>query len=182
MDIRKQYLLLDEESNAADYLSRSLEFLEKIDLDRLYLKWFTIAFHGAVYHFMLLKLYKVNSEQIFKDKKISLHSLDRELISFQAAYRSIKEADCMDNNPFKPEGIQDSCIVELNNQLRNQMMHFRPTVWAAEPWYFAEACFPLLDVLRFCIKDYRFRKTEQEKLLQHIEKIEKILKKHISDE
>lgn len=180
MRLHDKYLILDEESNASDYLCKSLEFLEKIDLDRLYLKWFTIAFHGAVYHFTLLKLHSVNPKQIFKDNKTSSHALDRELIGFQTAYKFLKDENHMNSNPFKPEGIQDSCIEELNNQLRNQMIHFRPTLWAAEPWYFAEACYPLLDVLKFCINDHQFRQTENKKLLGYLERIGEILKKHIT--
>lgn len=178
MDIRKKYLILDEESNASDYLSRSVEFLNQIDNDRLYLKWFTIAFHGAVYHFMLLKLHKKNSEQIFKDKKINKHSLDREIISFGRAYSFLKNDP---NDAYKPSGNQDACVTELNNALRNQMLHFRPTVWAAEPWYFAEVCCPLADLLRFCIDGCQFRKVEETSLLKNLVTIENTLKKHITE-
>ncbi len=177
MNIRKKYLILDGESNATDYLSRSVEFLEKIDHDRVYLKWFTIAFHGAIYHFMLLKLHKANSEQIFRDSKIKTHPLEREIISFQKAYSLLKNDP---NNPYTPLGQQDVCIKELNGALRNQMMHFRPTLWAAEPWYFAEACHPLIEVLKFCIEGYKFRQTETIGLLKNIEAVEEILKKYIS--
>lgn len=177
MNIRKKYLILDEESNATDYLSRSVEFLKKIELDRGYLKWFTIAFHGAVYHFMLIKLHKKNSEQIFRDNKINTHSLNREIIGFEKAYSLLKD-DL--NGSYKPLGHQDACIKELNGALRNQMIHFRPTLWAAEPWYFAEACYPLLEVLRFCVEGYQFRKAKNIMLFQRMDVIEKILKKHIS--
>jgi hypothetical protein len=175
MDIRKKYLILDEESNASDYLSRSVEFLNQIDNDRLYLKWFTIAFHGAVYHFMLIKLHKKNSEQIFKDKKINQHSLDRQIISFERAYSMLKNDQ---SEPYKPSGIQDACITELNAALRNQMLHFRPTLWAAEPWYFANVCYPLLEVLKFCVGGYQFRKVEETQLFESIKSIENTLKKH----
>lgn len=179
MDIRKKYLILDEESNAIDYLSKSVEFLEKIEASRTYLKWFIIAFHGAVYSLILLNLYKINSQQIFKDNKTNLHPLDRELKSFKSVYELLKDRESMRDNPYKPERNQDVCIVELNDKLRNKMVHFPPTLWAAEPWYFAEACYPLLDVLRFCIKDFQFGQVKKEKLLQDIEKIEKVLDEHI---
>lgn len=177
MDIRKKYLILDEESNAADYLKRSVEFLNLINNDRIYLKWFTIAFHGAIYHFMLIKLHKKNSEQIFKDKKINQHSLDREIISFERAYSFLKNDP---NDTYKPSGNQDACITELNSALRNQMLHFRPTVWAAEPWYFAEICYPLIELLRFCIGGYQFRKVEETSLFESLAVIENTLKEHIT--
>jgi hypothetical protein len=176
MDIQKKYMVLDEESNASDYLKRSLEFLEKIDDDRIYLKWFTIAFHGAVYHFMLIKLHKKDSQKIFKDKKTNQHSLDREIISFGSAYAFIKN-DQID--PYKPSGNQDACIKELNGAVRNQMIHFRPSVWAAEPWYFAEVCYPLLELLKYCIDEYQFRKIEKDELLETVKSITEILKRHI---
>lgn len=178
MDIRKKYLILDEESNAADNLKRSAEFLAKIDEDRLYLKWFTIAFHGAVYNFMLIKLHKKSSEQIFKDKKINQHSLDREIISFGRAYSLLKNDP---SDAYLPSGIQDACITELNSALRNQMLHFRPTVWAAEPWYFANVCYPLIELLKFCIDGYQFRKVEEVELLKNLKEIEMILQTHTVD-
>lgn len=178
MSIRKKYLILDEESNAADYLYRSVEFINQIDNDRLYLKWFTIAFHGAVYHFMLLKLRKNNSEQIFKDNKVNKHSLDREIISFRRTYSLLKNDP---NDTYKPSGNQDACILDLNNSLRNQMLHFRPSVWAAEPWYFAEICYPLLELLKFCIDGYQFKKVEKTSLFDSLAVIEDALKRHIAE-
>lgn len=176
MDLRKKYLILDEESNASDYLERSAEFLRKIDTDRKYLKWFTIAFHGAVYHFILLSLHKKNSQVVFEDNKINAHSLDRQLISFERAYSLLKTTS---GGSYKPLKNQDACITELNSRLRNQMIHFRPTLWAAEPWYFAEVCYPLLDVLIFCINELQFRRMEKTVLIQDIESMEMILKRYI---
>lgn len=180
MNLRRKYLILDEESNAADYLSKSVEFLEKIDKDLKYLKWFTISFHGAVYSFVLLVLQQSNSEQIFTDKKTSSHSLYRELISFKKSYAMLKSKTSVKIEPYIPFANQDACINELNDKLRNQMIHFRPTVWASGPWYFAAVCYPLLDVLRFCVGNYQFKQVEKEKLLTYIEKVGKMLRNHIN--
>ncbi|TSC86239.1 MAG: hypothetical protein G01um10147_951 [Microgenomates group bacterium Gr01-1014_7] len=179
MDIHKKYLILDEERNAIDYLNRAVEFLEKIDIDFVYLKWFTIAFHGAVYSFVLLVLQEIHSDQIYQDKKTSSHPLERELISFKAAYELLKTNESTMDDPYNPTGDQDICVKEINDQIRNQMMHFRPTVWASEPWYFARASYPLLDVLKFCIDKYRFKDLGKEVALRNLAKIEKILARHI---
>lgn len=179
MDIHKKYLILDEERNAIDYLNKATDFLEKIKIDLVYLKWFTIAFHGAVYSFILLVLQEIHSDQIYQDKKTRSHPLERHLISFKAAYELLKTNKSMMNDPYCPTGDQNICIEEINDQIRNQMVHFRPTVWASEPWYFARACYPLLDLLKFCIEKYKFKDSGKEVALKNLEKIEKILAKHI---
>ena len=171
-------MILDEERNAADFLNKSVLFLQKIDKDRVYLKWFTIAFHGAVHSFILLKLQSVSSELIFADNKTHSHSLDRNLKSFKKAYLSLKNPNLMKINIYKPEGNQDKCIDELNDRLRNQMIHFRPTLWASEPWYFAEACYPLLSLLKFCIEDNHLLNNTAVLLFKDIEIIKQILEKH----
>lgn len=179
-NIRKKYIILDEEINPIDYLNRSVDFLEKIDEDRLYLKWFTIAFHGAVSSFIIMKLSKINSQQIFIDSKTNLHPKERRLVDLKSAYKLLKSKASMDGNQYKTNGKQDACINELIDQLRNQLIHFKPMVWAAEPWYFAESCLPLVDIIRFCIDDYKFRNFEKSKINQKLEELEKLLKKYIT--
>lgn len=157
-----KYLVLDERKNAMDYLVQSLVFLTQVEQNRFYLKWFVVAFHGAIHSFMLLVLQGVKHEQIYKKlpthlqskktkKKKGFDPFDDELISFSVAYKYLKSPNNMAGQPFVSSGNQDECMKELNYKLRNQFIHFRPMVSAYEPWYPAEVCFPLLDILRFCI-------------------------------
>lgn len=173
-----KYLILDEETNAVDYLVRSYEFLDQIEQNRTFIKWFIIAFHGALYSFMILALLKINSVQIFKDKKNNKHPIERDLLSFLQIYSLLKNKDNMGINPFISTDQHDVCMKELNNKLRNLMMHFRPMVWASEPWYPARACYPLLDILKFCINQVQFRHSNKAILLTYIDDIQKLLDKY----
>lgn len=172
------YFILDEESNAVDYLVRSYEFLDQIEKERSYWKWFIIAFHSALYSFMILALFRINSVQIFKDKKNSKHPIERDLLSFLNIYSLLKDNDNMKGNPFISKDQQDVCMKELNNKLRNLMMHFRPMVWASESWYPARVCYPLLDVLKFCIDQAMFRHSSRTILLTYTDNIQTLLDKY----
>jgi len=173
-----KYFILDEESNAVDYLVRSYEFLAQIEQNRSYIKWFIIAFHGALYSFMTVVLFRINSVQIFKDKKNSKHPIERDLLSFLKIYSLLKNKDNMGEHPFISIGQHDVCMKELNDKLRNLMMHFRPMVWASEFWYPARACYPLLDILSFCINQTQFRHANKATLLTYVEKIKKLLDRY----
>lgn len=185
-----KYLLLNEERNAMDYLTQSLTFLSMVEQNRFYLKWFIIAFHGALYSFMLLVLQGVSHDQIYEVKpkyaqgKIKegdgLDLFDGLLVNFLKAYRFLKNSKRTDNKPYVQTGIQKKCMEVLNFKLRNQMVHFKPMVSAYEPWYPAEVCFPLLDVLRFCIRFDKNRLSQPERYIAtaNIDAIEILLTKY----
>lgn len=186
-----KYLVLDEERNAMDYLIQSLIFLTQVEQNRFYLKWFVVAFHGALYSFMLLVLQKVKQEQIYKKlpsfyqhdktkKKKEFDPFDGKLLDFLVAYKYLKNPENMAGQPFVPSSNQDRCMGELNSKLRNQFVHFRPMVSAYEPWYPAEVCLPLLEILKFCIQPERVRLSQPQKNtgLAYIDSIDRLLVKH----
>lgn len=183
------YLVLDEEHNALDYLIQSLVFLSQIEQNLFHLKWFVVAFHGAVYSFMLLAIQGRNQEHIYevlpdhlsgKEKKKEFDPFDRKLISFLDAYKYLKNSEKMSSSPFIATDNHDQCIKELNNKLRNQMIHFKPMLWGSEPWYPAVVCQPLLNLLRFCIKDehVHLNNSEKELSIAYLESINLLLAKH----
>ena len=189
MTKKDKYLILDETHNALDYLVQSLVFLAQVEQNLFYLKWFVISFHGAVYSFMLLVLQARDNSLIYevlpghlggKKKQNGFDPLDGKLISFTDAYKYLKNSTKMSDKPFPTTSQHSSCITELNNKLRSQMVHFKPMVWASESWYPARVCQPLLDLLRFCIKDdgIRLDKSEKDSALAYLESIDKLLTKH----
>jgi hypothetical protein len=191
-DIHK-YLLLDEERNAMDFLTQSLTFLSMVEQNRFYLKWFIISFHGTLYSFMLLVLQGVNHDQIYRvkpkyfentSKKDDLDLFEGRLIDFMRSYGDIKIAEKTDNHPYVETGIQRKCMEELNFKLRNQMIHFKPMVSAYEPWYPAEVCSPLLEVLMFCISFHRVHLSVSQKstAIACIKAIDTLLTKYKEDE
>ena len=173
-----KYFIIDEESNAVDYLVRSYEFLDQIEQNRSFWKWFIIAFHNALYSFMVLALFKINSVQVFKDNKNSKHPIDRHLLSFLQIYLLLKNKENMGGNPFDSTDRHDVCMKELNDKLRNLMMHFRPMVWGSKPWYPASVCYPLVEILKFCINQVQFRHSNKTTLLTYINNIQKLLDKY----
>jgi len=184
-----KYLALDGAHNALDYLFQSLVFLAQVEQNLFYLKWFVISFHSAVYGFMLLVLQAKDHSLIYevlpghlggKKKQNGFDPLEGKLISFTAAYKYLKNSTKMNGKPFPATNQQSICITELNNKLRSQMVHFKPMVWASESWYPARVCQPLLDLLRFCIKDdgVHLDKSEKNSALAYLESIDKLLIKH----
>lgn len=187
--MKNKYLILDENHNALDYLIQSLVFLAQVEQNLFYLKWFIISFHSAVYAFMLLVLQGKNQQLIYEispdhlsgnKKKKEFDPFDGKLISFLTAYKYLKSLDKMMGQSFTSTNEHDRCMKELNNKLRSQMIHFKPMVWASESWYPARVCQPLLDILRFCIKDDRVRLNQSEKnsAFAYLESIDKLLIKH----
>lgn len=189
MTNKGKYLILDENHNALDYLIQSLVFLAQVEQNLFYLKWFVISFHGAVYAFMLLVLQARDQQLIYEilpnhlasnKKKKEFDPFDGKLISFLTAYKYLKSSQKAEVKPFLAANRHDKCMKELNNKLRSQMIHFKPMVWASESWYPARVCQPLLDILKFCIKDDRVHldRSEKDAALAYLESIDKLLSKH----
>ena len=63
-------LRIDEKENAIDSLQKATEFLKNTKNDQLYWKWFIVAIHHAVYHFMLLALQNSDQSNLERAKKI----------------------------------------------------------------------------------------------------------------
>jgi|CXWL01.1.fsa_nt_gi hypothetical protein len=187
-----KYMVLDERRNAIDFLTQSLTFLSMVEQNRFYLKWFIIAFHGAIYSFMLLVLQGVNQDQIYKVKpkyaqgpikEGELDLFDGFLIDFLKAYEYLQVAKHTNGHPYSQTSYQEACMKELNFKLRNQMVHFKPMVSAYEPWYPAEVCTPLLDVLRYCVKFERnyLSIPERDTMVANLDAIEILLTKQKKD-
>lgn len=189
------YLVLSEKRNALDNLIQSLVFLAHVEQNRFYLKWFIIAFHSAIYSFILLALQSIDTQQIYKftvsskqlggkrkrtDKK-KFDPFEDKLIDFHLAFKRLKRSQDMGGHPFMASKEQNECMKELNDKLRNQMIHFKPMAWGSEPWYPARVCLPLLDILRFCIElnSVRLEQSEKDTALAYIKSIEKLIDKHI---
>ncbi len=86
----------------------------------------------------------------------------------------------MNGNPYLASDLQDECMKELNDKLRNQMIHFKPMLWGSEPWYPASVCEPLLDVLRFCIQfnHLRLSQSERDTAIAYINSLKALLNRH----
>ena len=169
-----------------DYLVQSLVFLSQVEQNLYYWKWFVIAYHGAIYSFMLLVLQKVGVKYIYSKQPIritqrsSSDPFDGHLIGFLGMYRNLKNNNALGINAFVATDTHDISMEELNNKLRNQFLHFLPMTWGSEAWYPARVCYPLLDVLRFCLKSegVDLDQTQKEIASTYIDSLDRLLTKH----
>lgn len=167
------YLILNAERNAFDFLIFSLVSLAQIDIHIRHLKWFIIAFHGATYSYMLLALETQNSSLIYADIKTKY------LISFGRAYEFLKDKRVMNPDPFKNREIHDVAMNKLNDDLRNQMIHFAPPLtWASEAWYPARVAYPVLKILRYSINHSTLTHKNKAEVLEIVDSIDGLLKRH----
>ncbi|MBU0498391.1 MAG: hypothetical protein KKG04_10635 [Candidatus Thermoplasmatota archaeon] len=186
MQDKDTYFVLDETRNAMDYLAHSLIFISQIEQNKYDIKWFVLAFHGALYSFMLLVLQKVDQKLIYsiqpkyKTQGDPFDPYDGKLRSFLDSYKHLKDTKIMGDSIFKATENHDFAMQELNHKLRNQFVHFLPMVWGAEPWYPAEVCHQLLELLNYCV-DYQPHILEQRQkdlARTYINSLAEILKLH----
>lgn len=191
MNKLNNYLVLDEEKNMMDFLIQSLTFLSQVEQNMFFWKWFIISFHSTLYSLMILTLKDIDNNKIYKklpdyfekkdnQKNQEFTPFDGELISFLGAFQKLKDGSSTSNKPFKSTKLIDSCMKELNDKLRNQMIHFLPMTWGSESWYPAQVCRPLLRITKYCIRSGRIHLSESEEatVLSHISSINILLGKH----
>lgn len=165
------YLQIDEKENALDSLQKATEFLKNIKNDQLYWKWFIIAIHHAIYHFMLLALQNTDLSGIWKEsQKLELPKLtnyrssrkivgtensENKLVTFLEAFNHIQEKDRMSGyvnaKPFIANTRHKEAATRLNTILRNNFVHFSPKGWSIEILYITETISPMLEVVEFLV-------------------------------
>lgn len=186
MTKKDSFLILSESRNAMDYLVQSLVFLSQVEQNNYYLKWFIIAFHGALHSFMLLVLQKVDTKLIYKKlpkyktQGDEFDPFDGRLRDFLDTYSCLKNEKYLGGAVFLAKDLHDKAMKELNDKLRNQFIHFRPMDWGAEPWYPAEVCHPLLEILRFCLtsEGIQLDQSQKEVAIAYVDALDRLLIKH----
>lgn len=187
MTKKESFLVLNEEGNAMDYLVQSLIFLSQVEQNNYFLKWFVIAFHGALHSFMLLVLQKVNPMLIYekppkyKTQEDCFDPFDGYTRNFLDTYSYLKDRKYLGNTAFTAEELHDISMKELNNKLRNQFIHFKPMSWGAEAWYPAGVCYPLLKILRFCLasEGISLSRSQKETAVAYVDSLDRLLVRHI---
>jgi hypothetical protein len=114
--------------------------LAKVYQDHLYWKWVFIALHSAMQSFIVASLCPFNDDAVIKDpKKWEAWRKDprnnrqpnqRYLLKFRSLYQRIQDPTYMERvfgaRAFKPSGTQDESVERLNDELRNDFIHFTP--------------------------------------------------------
>lgn len=162
----EHYLRIDEKDNAIDSLQKATEFLKNTKSDPLYWKWFIVAIHHAVYHFMLLALQNSDQSGIWKEpeklvdyglsrKVVDTENAENKLVGFVEAFRRIQDKDRMSGyvnaRPFVADTKHEEAAARLNTILRNNFAHFSPKGWSIEIPFIVEAVSPMLEVVEFLV-------------------------------
>jgi len=118
-----------EESNALDYLVKTVEFLGRAQATPTDWKWVIISLHGALYGFMICALKGTNPDNVMRKVRE-----EKRLISFGEALQR-----CQD--PAFMNMLASSRILELSDdkkdslrfireEFRNPFEHYAPRLWS----------------------------------------------------
>lgn len=163
----ERYLRIDERGNAIDSLQKAAEFLKNTESDPLYWKWFIVAIHHGIYHFMLLALQNSDGSGIWREpeKLVDHRGLSREIVdtenpknrivTFAEAFNRIQESARMSEyvgaKPFVADARHKEAATCLNATLRNKFAHFSPKGWSIQISFIIEAVSPLFEVIEFLV-------------------------------
>lgn len=160
------YLRIDEKENAVDSLHKAIEFLQHTETDLFYWKWFIVAIHHAIYHFMLLSLQNSDQSGIWKEpekfvdyvlsrKVVDTENPKNRLVTFLEAFDRIQEKDRMSGfvnaKPFVADIKHKEAAACLNTILRNNFSHFSPRGWSIEISFIIGAVSPMLEIIEFLV-------------------------------
>ncbi len=141
------FFRIDEKSNAIDYLHRAAQFSYEIATDEFACKWFVIALHGAAYHFMLLALQRSDLSGIWTEPEIRdangrIDKSNKKIVSFHEAFKRIRNPSRMSqfvgSKHLMATPDHYMAIRRLNDDLRNEFIHFHPRGWSVQHAYIAE--------------------------------------------
>ncbi len=179
------YFRIDEKSNAIDSLQKAVVFLSKTKNDQFYWKWFIVAIHHAIYHFMLFALQNSDLSGVWADDKYlnTIGLKEGKLIDFKEAFDLVQKKEQMTGyinaKPFVAKNEHKKAIKTLNDNLRNPLIHYRPISWSIEIDYIISVVLPLLEIITFLINESgRIRAGEDEvvQINKNIMKITAVLK------
>lgn len=146
------FISVGEPDNATNALKEASEFLNKVPADIYGWKWFVIALHNGVYCFMLHGLLATDGLGIWQDEKRDIkgtpvsHS-DR-IADFLEAFNRLQQPQYTQNNQFDANDLHKDGMRRLNNELRNDFVHFHPDGKEIPIPYIVDASLPALDVIK----------------------------------
>jgi|ERR1700674_1188907 len=143
------YARFTEESNALDYLEKTVSFIKTARNNPQDWKWVILAVHGALYGFMVSTLKGTDPNNVRDATKPGKHF---KLIGFAKALE-----ECQDSGRMAISGFtkvlqlsekQKQALNRIHKEFRNQFLHYRPALWSIEVSGFPEIIGNGLDVLR----------------------------------
>ncbi len=142
-----EYASFTEESNALDYLEKTIGFIKNTECNQLDWKWVMLAIDGALYSFMICALKGTNRNNETKSGKRK-----RKLIDFFEALRRCQDSSLMNisgfTNALQLTDRQREALGDIH-EFRNHFVHYEPTCWSIPLAAMPEVVGHGLDVLRF---------------------------------
>jgi len=185
----ENWFRISEQDNIFDNLNKTLYFLKKAKKDNSFWKWVIVAFHSALYGSMLLALRRTDLSNIWekeiRDAKNHINIKKSRLISFLKAFEWIQDDQHMrkyvKSKSFKlvDQNLKDS-IVSLNNEFRNQFLHYKPLGWSIEKEALREVirdCLPLIEFLLFQSGNISIEQPNRNQAKEIMEQIRNIASK-----
>lgn len=128
--MKHQYAQFSEESNALDYLEKTVEFIHRAEKHKTDWKWVILSLHGALYGFMICALKGTDPDRVLIRNKKGKPSL----ISFNQALEWCQdEARMVMTSASKVLHLSECQKHSLKNlQVRNSFAHYQPCVWSIE--------------------------------------------------
>ena len=146
--IAATYARFTEETNALDYLEKTIFFIKSAVSNPVDWKWIILSVHGALYSFLIYALKGPNPDNVsFKTK-----AWKAKLIDFMEALKR-----CQDPTQINVSGFskalqlskeQKQSVKRIHDEFRNQFVHYLPTIWSIELVGMPEIVARALDVVR----------------------------------
>lgn len=179
--VRPQYLDLDEEANALDYLDKACSSVAEAEVNPLAWKWVVLALHGALYGFAICACKGTDPNNVIRRTKKGKELL----ISFDEALRLCQDPKWIGMTvTAKPLVLTESqqCSIDLlKNLLRNNFEHYIPRSWAIEVHGMPTIVMDVLDAIQFLALDtgtyVSLEEEQQEKIRTLVGRTKRILLK-----
>jgi hypothetical protein len=147
--IEAEYVRFTEESNALDYLEKTIEFIRRVEANPTDWKWVIIALHGALYGFLICALKGTNPDNVVVRNKKG----ESRLISFAEALKRCQDQSYMvmtvNSKTLQVSPSQKRSIGFIQEHFRNAFAHYQPCLWSIELHGMPKIVMDGLDVVGF---------------------------------
>jgi hypothetical protein len=148
--IAPEYVHFSEESNALDYLDKTVEFVRRAETNPPDWKWVMLALHGTLYGLMICALKGTDPDRVTIKAR---RGGDKRLISFVTALEWCQNVDRMMMNTnskvLRLSDDQKRSLDLIQEHLRNAFVHYQPGLWSIELHGMPTAVIDGLEIVRF---------------------------------
>lgn len=130
--IQPEYVRFSEESNALDYLEKTVEFIHRADTDSMDWKWVFLSLHGALYGFMICALKGTDPARVVRKNARN----QWRLIDFGTALKWCQDPRYMmmttESKVLRLSQTQKQSLDLIQNRFRNEFAHYEPRLWSID--------------------------------------------------